>query len=507
MPGATRDFENRVEDFLQELLEGYTPLKIRGDKIIRDAILGHNVFYTHEINLIDSPLMQRLRRVHQTALAYLTYPAATHTRFEHSLGVVIFTQKMIEAVNKKAKTELVDKVQATELRLAALLHDCGHGVFSHASEIVYDDWNPAGEIRTLRHAHPELFGEAAGHEILSYYIVRSAQIRKLWEDIISNYDAMREKLLCDLGRVSLERVANMIIGVKAAPDYPLWLSKIVNGPFDADKLDYMGRDGYFSGLVTPIDTDRLFVSLSIFDPRENEPFICVDIGGANVLEQILFNKMLLFSSVYNHHKVRGSFRMIASLLQEIRSKRWTVSGTRLKFAVDFLRLDEYDLLNSKQVNKEVRAKVRKLRERILLKRALVISPQAIKERDLVSQHKFFELEQQQSGRNAMELELAQRARCDTVFVDFPPNPRVEKIGKQSMVRLSENTAVPLSKLYPTSGWIEGYAEIRQRAYVLAPSGYEDAVASLAFKLFAEKEIKLNKKLCLELAKRPRRPSS
>jgi len=67
MPDATRDFEDRVEDFVQELLEGYVPLKIRGDKIVRDAILGHNVFYPHEVNLIDSPLMQRLRRVHQTA--------------------------------------------------------------------------------------------------------------------------------------------------------------------------------------------------------------------------------------------------------------------------------------------------------------------------------------------------------------------------------------------------------------------------------------------------------
>jgi len=505
MPGATRDFENRVEDFLQELLDGYTPLKIRGDKIIRDAILGHNVFYTHEVNLLDSPLMQRLRRVHQTALACLTYPAATHTRFEHSLGVVIFAQKMIDAVNSKSRTKVVDDVQAAELRLAALLHDVGHCLFSHASEIVYDGWDPAGEIKALRNADPELSGEPEGHEILSYYIVKSERFRKLWEDIISIYDMTREKLLCDLSRVSLKRVAKMIIGVKAAPEYPLWLSKIINGPFDADKLDYMGRDGYFSGLVTPIDTDRLFVSLSLFNPPRGEPFICVDIGGANVLEQILFNKMLLFSSVYNHHKVRGSFRMIASLLQEIRSKRWTVSGTRLKSAVDFLRLDEYDLLNSKQVNKEVRAKVRKLRERILLKRALVISPQAIKEKDLVSQRKFFEFEQQQSGRNAMELELAQKARCDTVFVDFPPSPRVEKIGKQSMVKLSEDTAVPLSKLYPTSGWIEGYAEIRQRAYVLVPSGYEDAVASLAFKLFAEKSIKLDKELCLELARRPRRP--
>jgi len=214
MPGATRDFENRIEDFVQELLSEYTPLKIRGDKIIRDAIWGHNVFYQHEINLIDSPLMQRLRRVHQTALAYLTYPAATHTRFEHSLGVVIFAQRMIDALNSSSRRKLVGDVQATEVRLAALLHDCGHGLFSHASEIVFDAWDPTGEIRALRRANPGLFGEVAGHEILSYYIVRSARFRKLWEDIISNYNMAPAKLLRILTKVNLKRVANMIIGQK-----------------------------------------------------------------------------------------------------------------------------------------------------------------------------------------------------------------------------------------------------------------------------------------------------
>jgi len=114
------------------------------------------------------------------------------------------------------------------LRLAALLHDCGRGLFSHASEIVYDDWDPTGEIRALRRANPELFGEAAGHEILSYYIVRSARFRKLWKDIISNYDMAWGKPLRILSRVDLKRVANMIIGVKASPNYPIWLSKIIS---------------------------------------------------------------------------------------------------------------------------------------------------------------------------------------------------------------------------------------------------------------------------------------
>lgn len=301
-PSGIRDFEERVEDFVQESLSGYVPSMIRSDKIIRDAILGHHLFYQHEINLIDSPLLQRLRRVHQTALAYLTYPAATHTRFEHSLGVVIFAQKMIDALNHSSRGRtrrpmLISDVQVTELRLAALLHDVGHCLFSHASEIVYDNWDSTGELRALRRADSGLFGEAAGHEILSYYIVRSAPFRRLWEDIVGLYKGASVRLYRILTKVNLKRVANIIIGVRASKNYPTWLSKIINGPFDADKLDYMGRDGYFSGLVTPIDTDRLFVSLSVFNHGNYEPFICVDISGATALEQILFNKMLLFSSV------------------------------------------------------------------------------------------------------------------------------------------------------------------------------------------------------------------
>lgn len=497
-PDPAEDFKNSIEVFLDEILGEYKPTKIRANKIIRDAILGHNIFYQHEINLIDSPLMQRLRRVHQTALAYLTYPAATHTRFEHSLGCVAFAQKMIDALKRSPAPRLIGEVQEAELRLAALLHDVGHCLFSHASEIVYDDWGPTGEIRALRRANPELFGEAAGHEILSYYIVKSGRFKKLWKEIITQYDRAEGKFIRKLKKINFDRVANMIIGVKASVDYPVWLSKIINGPFDVDKLDYMGRDGYFSGLVTPIDTDRLFVSLSVFAPHKGEPFMCVDIGGATVLEQILFNKMLLFSSVYNHHKVRGSFLMVASLLQEMRNRQWTVNDVRLESAVDFLRLDEYGVLNSKHISEELVQRVRKLRERILPRRALVITPQAI--RGGISERGFFELGLQHKKINAWEKGLAYKSGCDTVFIDFPPRPHLDKIGEHSMVKLSEDTAVPLSKLYPTSGWIKGYSEVRHRAYVFASLGYEQKVADAALALFAEEGIKLDKKLCFELAK-------
>ncbi len=197
--------------------------------------------------------------------------------------------------------------------------------------------------------------------------------------------------------------------------------------------------------------------------------------------------------------------MVAFLLQEIRGQQWTVNDIQLKSAVDFLRLDEYGLLNSKQTNKELRARVKELRERILLKRALVITPQAY--RGPVSQQMFFELEQQRSKKKTMEQELVQKAGCDTVFIDFPPSPRVERIGEQSMVKLSEDRAVPLSKLYPAADWIKGYSQYRRRDYVLASPGYEQVVAKLALELFADEGIKLNKKLCLELAKHPKYPGS
>jgi HD superfamily phosphohydrolase len=497
-PDPKEDFKKSIEDFLEELLSQYNPGKIRAPKIIRDAVLGHNIFYQHEINLIDSPLLQRLRRVHQTALAYLTYPAATHTRFEHSLGCVAFAQKMIDALNRSSETTLIDEVQTAEVRLAALLHDVGHALFSHASEIVYDNWDPRGEILALRRANLELSGEPEGHEILSYYIVKSDRFKRLWQAIIANYEMTQKKFICNLSRINFDRVANMIIGAKASADYPTWISKIINGPFDVDKLDYMGRDGYFSGLVTPIDTDRLFVSLSVFNPHQGEPFICVDITGATVLEQILFDKMLLFSSVYDHHKVRGSFRMIASLLEKIRSRHLSVNGVHLNCVADFLRLDEYSLLSPKHGSKELNIRVKNLCERILPRRALVITPQALV--GGMTQEAFFELGQQRRKINDMEKELAQKANCDTVFIDFPPRPHVEKIGEQSMVRFSKERAEPLSKLYPASGWIRGYSQYRRRAYVLASAGCEQRVAKLAGELFASEGIKLDQNLCLELAK-------
>lgn len=80
------EFKERIEKFVCELFLVYKPRKIKDRKVIHEAISGSNIFFEHEIAIIDSPLLQRLRRIHQNGLAYLTYPTSIHTRFDHTLG-------------------------------------------------------------------------------------------------------------------------------------------------------------------------------------------------------------------------------------------------------------------------------------------------------------------------------------------------------------------------------------------------------------------------------------
>ena len=143
-------------------------------KDIHDPIWGTNRFSWRELAVIDSPIIQRLRRIHQTGLAYYVYPSARHSRFEHTLGVVTVASRVFDAVAQRYAGRLeeiadtlkkpLEKVDDTvsrwrqELRLAALLHDTGHSVLSHASERVY------GQLELLKNAAGELSELAAAEE-------------------------------------------------------------------------------------------------------------------------------------------------------------------------------------------------------------------------------------------------------------------------------------------------------------------------------------------------------
>jgi hypothetical protein len=103
-------------------------------KIIHDALWGTFELRPHEIALLDTPLLQRLRFIRQTGAVYATYPSALHTRFEHTLGVMLQAARICGALRRRHDERRIDQVAEDTLRFAALLHDTGHGPFSHTSE-------------------------------------------------------------------------------------------------------------------------------------------------------------------------------------------------------------------------------------------------------------------------------------------------------------------------------------------------------------------------------------
>lgn len=281
------NLDGEIDDFVQDCLAEYEPQTPKRRKAIHDTIWGTQVFSPAEIDLLDCPLIQRLRGIHQTSFAFLTFPSATHSRFEHSLGVAVVATKMADALNRK-RANTVSPVQLQELRIAGLLHDCGHGILSHISEEFY------GRHQWIRELKDDPFYQAAKpSEILAHKIVISAPFKRLFERIQA-----RHTQDSPLQLMSLEKAAGFIIG-QAQNTEERFLASIINGPFDVDKLDYIARDSYFTGLKLVVDIDRLLYALDVNDvPVENgqmEKRLVIHASGVSAFEQILYSKVQLHS--------------------------------------------------------------------------------------------------------------------------------------------------------------------------------------------------------------------
>ena len=214
--------------------------------------------YPHELVLIDSPLFQRLRRVNQTSLTLLTYPCSVHSRFEHSLGSLAVAERVLCVLRRRAG---IDQTDFLEVRLASLVHDLAHGPLSHTSEAFYT----ADHIfKDIKNAHPELFKRANSSEILTYCLITCEPFQRLWQNAVNRYASI-EPYGHHLVNCDFWKIATMIVGADGNTERPAsspgpkrrFLTQLINGPFDVDKLDYLARDGYFTGLNIAPDVERL----------------------------------------------------------------------------------------------------------------------------------------------------------------------------------------------------------------------------------------------------------
>ncbi|MBD5653983.1 MAG: HD domain-containing protein, partial [Candidatus Eremiobacteraeota bacterium] len=218
-----------------------------------------------EVALLDTAPLQRLRRLRQLGLAYLAFPAAEHSRFSHALGALAAGERVMESLlrhDPEYFSSTADfEMQRRLLRASLLLHDIGHGPFSHACEAVLGTNHEARTQAIL--AMPEI---AAG---------------------------------LDRVGVSADAVLALIAG--GPTPYPV-LRELVSGPnLDADRMDYLLRDAYFTGVINGrYDVDQLMASLRVFDVR-GTPALGVDGRGVVALESFVLARYMMFSTVYFHH--------------------------------------------------------------------------------------------------------------------------------------------------------------------------------------------------------------
>jgi HD superfamily phosphohydrolase len=261
---------------------------------IRDPIHVFVRLDTDERRVLDSRPFQRLRHIHQLALSYLVYPAATHKRFEHSLGVMELAGRVFDVVThrdavseevRRAVPEIAndDKLRYWRrvLRMAALCHDTGHLPFSHAAE-------------------KELLPSGWTHERLTREIILSEEMRAIWGDITPP--------------LRPEDVVKLALGPREAPDlkHSVWeaiLAEILVGDsFGVDRMDYLLRDSHHTGVAYgKFDHFRLIDTLRILPaPRTGEektplePALGVEEGGMHSAEALLLARYFMFSQVYFH---------------------------------------------------------------------------------------------------------------------------------------------------------------------------------------------------------------
>ncbi len=225
--------------------------------------------YDHELSIIDNPIFQRLRRIRQLSGAHLTYPAAQHTRFEHSLGVMHISSQAGHALNEKGFFKS-DDIEI--LRLSSLLHDIGHGPFSHLFEEIIQE-------------------KKISHEDFGKEIILKSEIG----DILTK-NGFDKKL-----------VTKIAFGDSKFQ----YMNEIVSGALSADMMDYLLRDGYFTGAEhAKIDHKRITQSLDVHKKK-----LALERSALYSFESMMHSRYQMFKAVYFHKTVRAAEVMLLEALR------------------------------------------------------------------------------------------------------------------------------------------------------------------------------------------------
>ena len=291
-----------------------------------------------EVALLEAPAVQRLRRLRQLGLAYLAFPSAEHSRFTHALGALAIGTRALEAIHAYSPGAFASERDYAEqrrlLRASLLLHDVGHGPFSHACEAVLG-------IR---------------HEQRTERILARAEIAQ------------------QLAAIDVDAAEVLALITGTSTRYPV-LRELVSGPnLDADRMDYLLRDAYFTGVVNGrYDVEQLIASLRVFD-HDGRQELGVDGRGVVALESFVLARYWMFATIYFHHTTRAFERVLRAGLEEL----WP-DPRALDPIEEFLAWDDFRVVDAMRTSDSEAA--RGLRERVTV---YGLAAEFNAERDLVT---------------------------------------------------------------------------------------------------------------------------
>ncbi|MEQ8909188.1 MAG: HD domain-containing protein [Vicingaceae bacterium] len=265
-------------------------------KIINDPVYGFiSLPFDLIFDIIEHPYFQRLRRIKQLGLTHLVYPGALHTRFHHALGAMHLTMKAIEVIRSKGHQITQKEAKATALGI--LLHDIGHGPFSHA---------------------------------LEYSIVQGVT----HEDISSFF----------MQRLNREFKGKLDLAIEIFEDRydkKPFLHQLISSQLDMDRLDYLKRDSFFTGVSEGvINSDRIISMLNVKDGQ-----LCVEAKGIYSIEKFIIARRLMYWQVYLHKTVLSAESLVVRILK--RAKELANQGIEL-FCTDALHYFLYQKIDKSQ---------------------------------------------------------------------------------------------------------------------------------------------------------------
>lgn len=356
--------------------------RVPNNQAIQDSIWGQVYLAPWEVALLDTPLMQRMRQIHQLGSAFFVYPSAIHDRFSHSLGVAFLAESLVNSLQNKIRYKIIslspeDREVITlkdtyTIKLAGLLHDIGHCLFSHCSEFVLKSlwdkiyYSDFAEILPIK---------PATHEFTGYMIITSEYFRKYWDIIIKPIFFAHNVSEEDIP--NLDDIAKAITGNFISPE-KRFITEIINGPYDVDKIDYMQRDSKTAGISISCDPERYFSKIILHKQKNSEDLtiwrLAMKLEGVHVAEQMLISKMMLFPYIFQHNKVLASEFLVCNILEKLVEGKST-NTIKIKNPIELLLYTDDDLLCFSCHSKDevLNRQIKCLRERIFPRIAFALN--------------------------------------------------------------------------------------------------------------------------------------